>query len=182
MADCHPKDRQHTCLSCGKQRPLDEAPQDGREFTTCNSCAKDATPPDISTGSPAPDRRYRCSFCPQRFFYLATRRSHERKHLEKHGKGPDGHYVSKLPSLGVSQKRNSIKAEEEEVEVQQVEVGESKPIAREDLKRSTWDEPKLGSPITLKLEDQMETNCSDCDQTLTKKPEAVVLGRLQDKA
>ncbi|KAJ8362623.1 hypothetical protein SKAU_G00114540 [Synaphobranchus kaupii] len=162
MADCHPKERVHNCRSCGKRRSLEEVQQDGKEFT-CSACANEYSHLENSAGSPAPDRRYRCSFCPQRFLYLATRRSHERKHLEKHGKGQGCHYVPKPPSVGVHQKRHVIKTEEEEVEVQQVEEADSKAAAREELKLTVWDDHQLGSPVTLKLEDQTETNGGDCD-------------------
>ncbi|XP_061099748.1 zinc finger and BTB domain-containing protein 38-like [Conger conger] len=164
IADCHPKERVHTCRSCGKQRPhQEEVPQDGGEFT-CSTCARDGPHLDNPAGSPAPDRRYRCSFCPQRFLYLATRRSHERKHLEKQGKSQGGHLIPKPTSLGAHQKRQPIKTEDEEVEVQQVEVTESKPLVREELKLSVCDDPTPCAPVTLKQEDHAEPNGGGCDQ------------------
>lgn len=66
------------CCTCGKQGPPGEAPAGGDYI--CNSCMESGSCFDNSTLSPNPEKKYCCSFCPQRFLYLATKRSHEKKH------------------------------------------------------------------------------------------------------
>ncbi|KAJ8280538.1 hypothetical protein GJAV_G00056020 [Gymnothorax javanicus] len=115
---CHP----FFCRTCGKQCPPGEAanlhfpfPEDGEDFV-CKSCMEDGSCFDNPARSPNREKRYRCSFCPQRFLYLATKKSHERKHIEVHGKGYNCYYcpmVCKTAiSLGAHQKRHLIKTEE----------------------------------------------------------------------
>ncbi|KAJ8362258.1 hypothetical protein AAFF_G00386740 [Aldrovandia affinis] len=154
---CHP----YFCRTCGKQCPPGEAPgphcpfpEDGRDFV-CKSCMEDGSCFDNSARSPNTEKRYRCSFCPQRFLYLATKKSHERKHVEKHGKGYNCCYCPKIcktpTSLGAHQKRHLIKTEEEEAE-----EGERKASAR--LKPEMWESPEIGASVAPKLEDQVEIN------------------------
>ncbi|XP_020497394.2 zinc finger and BTB domain-containing protein 38 isoform X1 [Labrus bergylta] len=66
------------CRTCGKQGPPGEAPAGGDYI--CNSCMENGSCFDNAPRSPNPEKKYRCSFCPQRFLYLATKRSHEKKH------------------------------------------------------------------------------------------------------
>ncbi|XP_037533310.1 zinc finger and BTB domain-containing protein 38 [Nematolebias whitei] len=66
------------CRSCGKQGPPGEAPVSGDYI--CKSCMENGSCFDNTPRSPNPEKKYRCSFCPQRFLYLATKRSHEKKH------------------------------------------------------------------------------------------------------
>ncbi|XP_036391916.1 zinc finger and BTB domain-containing protein 38 [Megalops cyprinoides] len=162
---CHP----YFCRTCGKQCPPGESPgphcplpEDGKDFV-CKSCMEDGSCFDNSAKSPNTEKRYRCSFCPQRFLYLATKKSHERKHMEKHGKGYNCYYcpkVCKTPaSLGVHQKRHFIKTEEED--------GESKESARlvsslaevkDGSKLDMWEDFPVNTSVAPKLEDQMEIN------------------------
>lgn len=68
------------CRTCGKQGPPGEAPAGGDYV--CNSCMENGSCFDDTPRSPSTEKRYRCTFCPQRFLYLATKRSHEKKHQE----------------------------------------------------------------------------------------------------
>ncbi|XP_034556435.1 zinc finger and BTB domain-containing protein 38 [Notolabrus celidotus] len=73
------------CRTCGKQGPPGEVPAGGDYI--CNSCMENGSCFDNSPRSPNPEKKYRCSFCPQRFLYLATKRSHEKKHQETNEEG-----------------------------------------------------------------------------------------------
>lgn len=73
------------CRTCGKQGPPGEAPAGGDYI--CNSCMENGSCFDNTPRSPNPEKKYRCSFCPQRFLYLATKRSHEKKHQEMNEEG-----------------------------------------------------------------------------------------------
>ncbi|XP_034723680.1 zinc finger and BTB domain-containing protein 38 [Etheostoma cragini] len=73
------------CRTCGKQGPPGEAPAGGDYI--CNSCMENGSCFDNTPRSPNPEKKYRCSFCPQRFLYLATKRSHEKKHQETNEEG-----------------------------------------------------------------------------------------------
>ncbi|XP_035535739.1 zinc finger and BTB domain-containing protein 38 [Morone saxatilis] len=73
------------CRTCGKQGPPGEVPAGGDYI--CNSCMENGTCFDNTPRSPNLEKKYRCSFCPQRFLYLATKRSHEKKHQETNEEG-----------------------------------------------------------------------------------------------
>ncbi|XP_034071946.1 zinc finger and BTB domain-containing protein 38 [Gymnodraco acuticeps] len=73
------------CRTCGKQGPPGEAPAGGDYI--CSSCMENGSCFDNTSRSPNPEKKYRCSFCPQRFLYLATKRSHEKKHKETNEEG-----------------------------------------------------------------------------------------------
>uniref|UniRef100_A0A1A8GA41 Zinc finger and BTB domain containing 38 n=1 Tax=Nothobranchius korthausae TaxID=1143690 RepID=A0A1A8GA41_9TELE len=66
------------CRTCGKQGPPGEAPSSGDYI--CKGCMENGSCFDNTPRSPNPEKKYRCSFCPQRFLYLATKRSHEKRH------------------------------------------------------------------------------------------------------
>ncbi|XP_038123794.1 zinc finger and BTB domain-containing protein 38 [Cyprinodon tularosa] len=68
------------CRTCGKQGPPGEAPSGGDYI--CKSCMENGSCFDNTPQSPNREKKYRCSFCPQRFLYLATKRSHEKKHQD----------------------------------------------------------------------------------------------------
>ncbi|KAM4742787.1 zinc finger and BTB domain-containing protein 38 isoform 1-T3 [Anableps anableps] len=74
------------CRTCGKQGPPGEAPSGGDYI--CNSCMENGSCFDNTPRSPNQEKKYRCSFCPQRFLYLATKRSHEKKHQETNDESP----------------------------------------------------------------------------------------------
>lgn len=73
------------CRTCGKQGPPGEVPAGGDYI--CNNCMENGSCFDNTPRSPNPEKKYRCSFCPQRFLYLATKRSHEKKHQEINEEG-----------------------------------------------------------------------------------------------
>ncbi|XP_071781890.2 zinc finger and BTB domain-containing protein 38 [Centroberyx gerrardi] len=104
------------CRTCGKQGPPGEAPAGGDYV--CNSCMENGSCFDNSPRSPSTEKKYRCSFCPQRFLYLATKRSHEKKHQETTGKGYkyDNYPPCSKHSthLGKDNKQQVIKTEESE--------------------------------------------------------------------
>ncbi|XP_019950749.2 zinc finger and BTB domain-containing protein 38 [Paralichthys olivaceus] len=98
------------CLTCGKQGPPGEAPA-GRDYI-CNSCMESGSCFDNSSRSPNPEKKYRCSFCPQRFLYLATKKSHEKKHQDTNDEGYN--YDNFPPSseyLSEDNKQDTIKTE-----------------------------------------------------------------------
>ncbi|XP_061136563.1 zinc finger and BTB domain-containing protein 38 [Syngnathus typhle] len=96
------------CHTCGKQGPPGETPS-GNDYI-CNSCMEKGSCFDNSTRSPNPEKKFHCSFCPQRFLYLATKRSHEKKHQETTGEG-----YTIQPSLEyLDNKKDCIKTEEED--------------------------------------------------------------------
>lgn len=98
------------CRTCGKQGPPGEVPAGGDYI--CNSCMENGSCFDNTPRSPNPEKKYRCSFCPQRFLYLATKRSHEKKHQESNEEGYN--YDNFTPSskyLSEDNKQDAIKRE-----------------------------------------------------------------------
>ncbi|KAM9359820.1 LOW QUALITY PROTEIN: zinc finger and BTB domain-containing protein 38 [Symphorus nematophorus] len=102
------------CRTCGKQGPPGEAPAGGDYI--CNSCMENGSCFDNTPRSPNPEKKYRCAFCPQRFLYLATKRSHEKKHQETNEEGynydsftPGSKYSARLSE---DNKQDTIKTEE----------------------------------------------------------------------
>ncbi|KAL1256257.1 hypothetical protein QQF64_011802 [Cirrhinus molitorella] len=100
IISCH----QPRCRICGKQCPPEDTSstagptgEDSGDFI-CKSCTEDGScfSSDVASHSLSMEKRYRCSYCPQRFLYLATKKSHEKKHLEKSGKGHSCRYCSKV--------------------------------------------------------------------------------------
>lgn len=102
------------CRTCGKQGPPGEAPAGGDYI--CNSCMENGSCFDNTPRSPNPEKKYRCSFCPQRFLYLATKRSHEKKHQETNEEGYNyDHFTpcSKYSAhLSEENKQETIKTED----------------------------------------------------------------------
>ncbi|XP_010871780.2 zinc finger and BTB domain-containing protein 38 isoform X2 [Esox lucius] len=119
---CHPT----FCRTCGKHCPPGETPssscgtaEDSRDYV-CKSCMEDGSCFDNSARSSSTEKRFRCSFCPQRFLYLATKKSHEKKHQDTLGKGYGCEdRVPKTPTTydqGLTLKKHAIKTEEEEAQ------------------------------------------------------------------
>ncbi|XP_061575166.1 zinc finger and BTB domain-containing protein 38 [Cololabis saira] len=102
------------CRTCGKQGPPGEAPTGGDYI--CTSCMENGSCFDDTPRSPNPEKRYRCSFCPQRFLYLATKKSHEKKHQETNEKSYN--YDASTPcckystQLSEDDKQENIKTED----------------------------------------------------------------------
>ncbi|KAG7478525.1 zinc finger and BTB domain-containing protein 38 [Solea senegalensis] len=99
------------CRTCGKQGPPGEAPAGGDYI--CNSCMESGSCFDNIPRSPNPEKKYRCSFCPQRFLYLATKRSHEKKHQETNEEGFDcNNFTPSSKYLSEDIKQDTIKTED----------------------------------------------------------------------
>ncbi|XP_037630907.1 zinc finger and BTB domain-containing protein 38 [Sebastes umbrosus] len=102
------------CRTCGKQGPPGEAPAGGDYI--CNSCMENGSCFDNTPRSPNPEKRYRCSFCPQRFLYLATKKSHEKKHQETNEEGYNSDSFTPCSKysahLGDDNKQDTIKTED----------------------------------------------------------------------
>ncbi|XP_062861072.1 zinc finger and BTB domain-containing protein 38 [Trichomycterus rosablanca] len=86
IISCH----QPRCKICSKLCPVDELPNSDTSFMgdfICQSCTEDGScfSSDTTSRTMSSEKRYRCSYCPQRFLYLATKKSHEAKHLDKFG-------------------------------------------------------------------------------------------------
>lgn len=139
------------CRTCGKQGPPGEAPASGDYI--CNSCMENGSCFDNTHRSPNPEKKYRCSFCPQRFVYLATKRSHEKKHQETNEEGYN--YVDFLPCskfsahLSEENKQDMIKTEDSD--------NQDDP----DIKSERLDEGQFSiDKITPKIEDTTESDMS----------------------
>ncbi|XP_069003945.1 zinc finger and BTB domain-containing protein 38 [Embiotoca jacksoni] len=128
------------CRTCGKQGPPGEAPAGGDYI--CNSCMENGSCFDNTPRSPNPEKKYRCSFCPQRFLYLATKRSHEKKHKEANEEGYHSDNFSPCSKysahLSEDSKQHTIKTEDsdnlegtdvqcERVEGEHFSIDKSKP-------------------------------------------------------
>ncbi|XP_071353180.1 zinc finger and BTB domain-containing protein 38 [Trachinotus anak] len=99
------------CRTCGKQGPPGEAPAGGDYI--CNSCMENGSCFDNTPRSPNPEKKYRCSFCPQRFLYLATKRSHEKKHQETNDEEYNFDNVTPCSKyLSEDKKQDTIKTED----------------------------------------------------------------------
>ncbi|XP_070685138.1 zinc finger and BTB domain-containing protein 38 [Pempheris klunzingeri] len=102
------------CRTCGKQGPPGEAPAGGDYI--CNSCMENGSCFDNTPRSPNPEKKYRCSFCPQRFLYLATKRSHEKKHQETNEEGYNYDNFTPCPKysahLSEDNRQDTIKTED----------------------------------------------------------------------
>ncbi|XP_041127204.1 zinc finger and BTB domain-containing protein 38-like [Polyodon spathula] len=154
---CHAKEKSYLCKTCGKQFSPHEIPYENHAFPldkkefVCKNCVEDGSCFNNSLRSHNTEKCYRCSFCPQRFLYLATKKSHEKKHLEKHTKGYSCSYCPKVckssAALGMHQKKHFIKREEEEQEQAGSHCGiaanESKLTAPQHSDADTVREPKL---------------------------------------
>lgn len=135
------------CRTCGKQGPPGEAPASGDYV--CSNCMENGSCFDNSPRSPNKEKKYRCSFCPQRFLYLATKRSHEKKHRES---SEEGRYDS-YPSCP---KYSARLSEDGMQDLIQSEEGSSQGCS--DIKSKPVEDKRLFSidKIQPKVEDAME--------------------------
>lgn len=101
------------CRTCGKQGPPGEVPAGGDYV--CKKCMENGSCFDSQPRSPGMEKRYRCSFCPQRFLYLATKKSHEKKH-QNSSNDSEFQYEGFSPKYPANQseeiKQDVIKAED----------------------------------------------------------------------
>lgn len=108
------------CRACGEQGPPGEVPAGGDYV--CNNCMESGSCFDNTLQRSGTEKKYCCSFCPQRFLYLATKRSHERKHQEM-GNGKGYKYDMGPPRskhtahLAEDSQQHDIKSEEDDEEI-----------------------------------------------------------------
>ncbi|XP_007251672.3 zinc finger and BTB domain-containing protein 38 isoform X1 [Astyanax mexicanus] len=170
IASCH----QPHCKSCGKQCPSEQLPSTDGLFTentgdcVCQSCTEDGScfSSDVVAHSLSSEKRYRCSYCPQRFLYLATKKSHEAKHLEKSSKGRSYRYGPKvcksaaLLSMHDEKTKHFSKSEivrEPYSSDDNVSAGSYSPLSSSKSKgmpkTESWGSPEICSPPTPKSEE-----------------------------
>lgn len=154
IVDCH----QPRCKICGKQCPLEELPNADVSFTedfACQRCTEDGScfNSTVMTRNLNSEKRYRCSYCPQRFLYLATKKSHEAKHLERFSTEHSCRYCPKVCKSAVLL---SIHENKHFNKVKDAENSEIKAIKRsylpasdnrEQPKIEPWTSPKLCLPL-----------------------------------
>ncbi|XP_026770071.3 zinc finger and BTB domain-containing protein 38 isoform X2 [Pangasianodon hypophthalmus] len=161
IVNCH----QPCCKICGKQCPLEELPNADVPFTedfACQSCTEDGScfNSTVMTRSLSSEKRYRCSYCPQRFLYLATKKSHEAKHLERFSTEHSCRYCPKVCKsamlLGMHESKHFNK-------VKETENSEIKAITRlpaseskEQPKIEPWASPKICLPLSPKTEEALD--------------------------
>ncbi|XP_052438534.1 zinc finger and BTB domain-containing protein 38 isoform X2 [Carassius gibelio] len=175
IISCH----QPHCRICGKQCPPEDTSstagptgEDSGDFI-CKSCTEDGScfSSDVTSPSLSMEKRYRCSYCPQRFLYLATKKSHEKKHLEKKGEGHNCRYCSKVCKsavlLSVHESKH-FKAEDGEdsnitreitssLSTGKERKGQIKPEPWESMYTNSEIKPKIGKPMELESEGNYPT-------------------------
>ncbi|XP_012685949.2 zinc finger and BTB domain-containing protein 38 isoform X2 [Clupea harengus] len=202
----------YTCRMCGKQASTEETLSLGSPLSdesldfVCKSCTEDGSCFDNANRSPGTEKRYRCSFCPQRFLYLATKRSHEKKHQEKSGKGYSCQYCHKVckstAHLALHEKRHFIKTEESDNEDGEMETNSSIlshrtfTVNKEETKLEPWEGAEICSPAAPKEEEPIQSDSEGPYQekdvgsgyknppvlsTRTENPFLVSLSELQKK-
>ncbi|XP_028817821.1 zinc finger and BTB domain-containing protein 38 isoform X2 [Denticeps clupeoides] len=195
LISCH----QYFCQTCGKQCLPEDASSFGspladesREFV-CKSCMEDGSCFDNSAPGPSTEKRYRCSFCPQRFLYLATKRSHEKKHLEKSGKGYSCQYCPKVcksaAHRAVHEKKHFIKTEEhEDLEQAEMDVKDSAIMIdsytgdKGEPKSEPWDNSDISTQAMTKAEASLhDKEISHEKISSSENPFLLSLSELQQK-
>ncbi|XP_016375768.1 zinc finger and BTB domain-containing protein 38 isoform X2 [Sinocyclocheilus rhinocerous] len=175
IISCH----QPQCRICGKQCPPEDTSstagptgEDSGDFI-CKSCTEDGScfSSDVTSPSLSMEKRYRCSYCPQRFLYLATKKSHEKKHLEKSGERHNCRYCSKVCKsavlLSVHESKH-FKAEDGEdpnmtckitssLSTGKERKGHIKPEPWESMYTSSEIKPKTGEPMDIETEGSYPT-------------------------
>ncbi|XP_026988383.2 zinc finger and BTB domain-containing protein 38 [Tachysurus fulvidraco] len=163
IVNCH----QPRCKVCGKQCSLKELPNGDVPFTedfACQSCTEDGScfNSTVMTHNLNSEKRYRCSYCPQRFLYLATKKSHEAKHLERFN---TEHSCRYCPKVCKSAMLLSIHESKHFNKVKDTENNKIKAITRsilpasdkrEQPKIEPWASPKCCKP--LKTEEAVDMN------------------------
>ncbi|XP_026882155.2 zinc finger and BTB domain-containing protein 38 isoform X2 [Electrophorus electricus] len=170
IVSCH----QPHCKICGKQCPLEECPSADLAFTDkngdfmCQRCTENGScfSSDVAACSLSTEKRYRCSYCPQRFLYLATKKSHEAKHLEKLNTGRSCRYSPKVCKSAALLSMHDNKHFSNTIGVRQLKNTENKVTAEpyspvKDSKGQNqpapWGSAEICSPRTSKTEEPVET-------------------------
>lgn len=190
IISCH----QPRCRICGKQCPPEDTSstagptaEDSSDFI-CKSCNEDGScfNSDAASHSLSMEKRYRCSYCPQRFLYLATKKSHEKKHIEKSGKGHNCRYCSKVCKsdllLSVHESKH-FRAEDGKDPDMKCKITKSFPTDKEykrQIKPDPWEsmytcseiKPKIGQPMDIDAEGKYPTLKSVYKNTCLSYPHA----------
>ncbi|KAK7160770.1 hypothetical protein R3I93_008440 [Phoxinus phoxinus] len=186
IISCH----QPRCRICGKQSPPESSTagptaEDSGDFI-CKSCSEDGScfSSDVASHSLSMEKRYRCSYCPQRFLYLATKKSHEKKHLEKSDKGHNCRYCSKVCKsavlLSVHESKH-FKSEDGEDPDRTCKItssfsderkGQIKPEPWESMYTCSEIKPKMGEPMDIDSEGNYPTITSVYKKTSSSFPYA----------
>lgn len=176
IISCH----QPCCRICGKQCPPEDISStadpnaEGRGEFICKSCTEDGScfSSDAAPHSLSTEKRYRCSYCPQRFLYLATKKSHEKKHLEKSGKGHHCRYCSKVCKsallLDVHESKH-FKAKDGEDPGIKCKMASSFPTGKErkgQIKLEAWENTNTCSEIKPKMWEPMDRETEGNDPPL----------------
>ncbi|XP_059420667.1 zinc finger and BTB domain-containing protein 38-like isoform X1 [Carassius carassius] len=167
IISCH----QPHCRICGKQCPPEDTSstagptgEDSGDFI-CKSCTEDGScfSSDVASHSLSMEKRYRCSYCPQRFLYLATKKSHEKKHQEKSGKGHNCRYCSKVCKsaelLSVHESKH-FKTEDGEDPDMTCKITSSLSTGKErksQIKPEPWEKMYTSSEVKSKMGEPMDT-------------------------
>ncbi|XP_053357176.1 zinc finger and BTB domain-containing protein 38 [Clarias gariepinus] len=163
IINCH----QPRCKICGKQCPLEELPNTDVPFTedfSCQSCTEDGScfNSTVMTRTLSSEKRYRCSYCPQRFLYLATKKSHEAKHLERFTMEHNCRYC---PKVCKSAMLLSIHENKHFSKVKETEISDKKMIAssylsasesKEQPKIEPWAIPQICLPLSPKTDEALD--------------------------
>ncbi|MBN3326781.1 ZBT38 protein, partial [Atractosteus spatula] len=181
IISCRPSEPLYVCKTCGKRCPSSEVqsadspyPHGDRDFA-CKNCMEDGSCFNNTFKNHNTEKRYRCSFCPQRFLYLATKKSHEKKHMEQPGKGYNCYYCPKVckssTTLEIHMRKHCIKTEEEEVDDKHsAKLLCSISSVREGLKTGMSENSHTDVAVAPKLEDQSEVSSNGHFQEY-KRPE-----------
>ncbi|XP_006637885.2 zinc finger and BTB domain-containing protein 38 [Lepisosteus oculatus] len=181
IISCRPSEPLYVCKTCGKRCPSSEVQSadspylhGDRDFA-CKNCMEDGSCFNNTFKNHNTEKRYRCSFCPQRFLYLATKKSHEKKHVEQPGKGYNCYYCPKVckssATLEIHTRKHCIKTEEEEVDDKQsAKLLCSISSVREGLKTRMSENSDTDIAVAPKLEDQSEVSSNGHFQEC-KRPE-----------
>lgn len=160
IVNCH----QLCCKICGKQCPPEELPEDLTEDFACQSCKEDGSCFNSAVMTLGSEKRYRCSYCPQRFLYLATKKSHEAKHLVRFS---TEHSCRYCPKVCKSAMLLSIHESKHFNKIKETESSEVKAIARQHLpasenkdqpKNEPWTSPKTSLPLSPKTEEALDVD------------------------
>ncbi|XP_052008859.1 zinc finger and BTB domain-containing protein 38-like isoform X1 [Xyrauchen texanus] len=188
IISCH----QPGCRICGKQcAPEDTSSTAGptAEYSgdfICKCCSEDGScfSSEVAPHSLSTEKRYRCSYCPQRFLYLATKKIHEKKHLEKSSKGHCCRYCSKVCKtavlLGVHESKHFMAEDGEDPDMickttssilpGKEHKGQIKPEPWESTYTCPKIKPKIGEPMDRETEGSYPTNTNVYNKTSLLNP------------
>ncbi|XP_066541328.1 zinc finger and BTB domain-containing protein 38 [Hoplias malabaricus] len=163
---CH----QPHCKICGKQCSIQEIPSPKAQFMensldfVCQNCTEDGScfSSEVTAQSLSSEKRYRCSYCPQRFLYLATKKSHEAKHLEKSSKSRNYRFCPKVCKLNLQESKHFSKPGlVREMDNSDVKgVGPYSPLSESRKMSEPWGSPHLqicSTPKSKELESDSES-------------------------